>query len=586
MVYISSHNIISSLGFNSDENLINISDNITGIKITNDLNLSPESVAVSLVNTEELNSGFSQISNTNKYTRFEKLLILSINDALTKTNIDIKNSKTLLIISTTKGNIDLLQKDKLNSFEAERVQLWKSSEIIKDFFNHPNKAVTVSNACISGLLSIIVAKRLIEAGKYDHAVVAGADILPEFTLSGFQAFKAVSEGACKPFDKDRSGMTPGEGAGTIILTNDKNKASKPYIQITGETSSNDANHISGPSRTGEELAISINKSLKEAGINSQNIDYISAHGTATLFNDEMETKALKFSGLNNVPVNSIKGYLGHTFGAAGIIETIVAISSLTKNKLYKSLGYNEQGTDSKINIITENIEVPVNNILKTASGFGGCNASLVISKENKSKSQFKKTEYKIEKKVKLYDNRLFIDDEEVKTIESNMGLSFSKYAKEVYKSYGIKYPKYYKMDNLSKLAFLSSEILLKNIELLKKYKEDEIAVILSNGSSSLDTDVEYQQTINDRDNYFPSPSVFVYTLANVMIGEICIRNKIKGENTIFISKDFNKEFIFDYADILFKTGKTKACITGRIEFNYPNGNYDAELYLLESKNIG
>lgn len=210
---------------------------------------------------------------------------------------------------------------------------------------------------------------------------------------------------------------------------------------------------------------------------------------------------------------------------------------------------------------------------------------MVISKSNFSDSKFKINEfkYKILTNVKLSDNSLFINDREIIITDDAEELSFSKYAKTVYKYFGIKYPKYYKMDNLSKLAFLASEVLLKNDELLRAYKEDEIAVILSNGSSSLDTDAEYQKTIDDKNNYFPSPSVFVYTLANVMIGEICIRNNIKGENTVFISKDFNKEFIFDYVDILFKTGKAKACITGRVEYNYPNGNYDAELYLLESK---
>ena len=229
MVYVSSHNIISSLGFNSLENNTKISDNISGIKITDNISLSPEPVEVSLVNSRDLNLKFSEISNSEEYTRYEKLLILSIHNALTLTNVDIKDPKTLLIISTTKGNINLLEKDKKTIFETERIQIWKSSDIIKDFFKHPNKPITVSNACISGSLSILIAKRLIDAGKYDHAVVAGADILSEFTLSGFQAFKAVSAGKCKPFDKDRTGMTPGEGAGTIVLTNDKNKTTNHVI---------------------------------------------------------------------------------------------------------------------------------------------------------------------------------------------------------------------------------------------------------------------------------------------------------------------------------------------------------------------
>ncbi len=378
-------------------------------------------------------------------------------------------------------------------------------------------------------------------------------------------------------------MTPGEGAGTVILTKDVEKALKPAITISGGASSNDANHISGPSRTGEELAISINKSLNEANLNPQDIDYISAHGTATLFNDEMEAKALTLTKLNNAHASSIKGYIGHTFGAAGIIETILGVHALAENKVYKSLGFNEQGTDNKLNILTENKKANISNVLKTASGFGSCNASLIISKENSEKQNFNKTDFTIKKKVKLQNNKLFIDNIEVEIIEDAEELSFAKYAKALYKYLGIKYPKYYKMDKLSKLAFITSEVLLKDTNSLQNHNNEDVAVIISNGSSSLVTDADYQKTIDDKDNYFPSPSVFVYTLANVMVGEICIRNKINGENTVFISKGFNKDFIFDYVNILFNTGKAKACITGRIDYNYPNGNYDAELYLLEVK---
>lgn len=583
MVYVSSHNIISSLGFSSSENFKNIEKNITGIKKTSDTNISPLPSYISLVNTEELKSEFSELSYNEEYTKYEKLLILSINKALVNSKVNIESSKTLIIISTTKGNINLLNKNIPTSFEEDRVQIWKSSEIVKNFFKNPNEALTISNACISGALSIIVAKRLIDAKKYDNVIVAGADILPEFTLSGFQAFKAVSEEACKPFDKNRTGMTPGEGAGAIILTKDIDNAIKPTITISGGASSNDANHISGPSRTGEELAISIKKSLNEAGINANEIDYVSAHGTATLFNDEMEAKALTLIKVNNAFINSIKGYIGHTFGAAGIIETILGIHALTENKIFKSLGYNEQGTDNKLNILTKNKTADINNVLKTASGFGSCNASLIISKNNNAETQFQKTEYFIKKTVKLKNNKLLINDKEVKIVEDAELLPFPKYAKILYKHLGIKYPKYYKMDKLSKLAFITSEILLENSSLLQNINNEDIAVILSNGSSSLVTDAEYQKTIEDKKNYFPSPSVFVYTLANVMVGEICIRNKFKGENTVFISEEFNKSFIFNYVDILFKTNKAKACITGRIEFNYPNGNYDAELYLLEVK---
>ncbi|NPA45319.1 MAG: beta-ketoacyl synthase, partial [Chlorobi bacterium] len=418
MVYVSSHNIVSSLGFTSLENFLNFEKNISGITEINDKTLSPIPAYVSLCNKDKLNLLFSELADNKKYTNFEKLLIISINDALSKSEVNITDKKTAIIISTTKGNINLLNKNNKNKFEEDRVQLWKSSEIIKQYFKNPNEAITISNACISGALAVIVAKRLIDENKFENVIVTGADILPEFTLSGFQAFKAVSEEACKPFDKNRTGMTPGEGAGTIILTKDIKKALKPTIIISGGASSNDANHISGPSRTGEELAIAINKSLLEAEIKPNDVGYVSAHGTATLYNDEMEAKALALTKLNNANISSVKAYIGHTFGAAGIIETIFGIHALAENKVYKSLGYTEQGTENKLNIITKNLKVDINNVVKTASGFGSCNASLVISKgKNETNLSSKNKDFVIKKKVKIKDYKIFVNDNEIKVTE-------------------------------------------------------------------------------------------------------------------------------------------------------------------------
>ena len=118
-------------------------------------------------------------------------------------------------------------------------------------------------------------------------------------------------------------------------------------------------------------------------------------------------------------------------------------------------------------------------------------------------------------------------------------LPFSSFMKSIYKGKGLKYPKYYKMDNLSRLAFLTSELLLENLKLVEKYSCEEIAVLIANSTSSLDTDKKYYETIKNRDDYFPSPALFVYTLPNIMIGEICIKNGIKGENAFFICEKFD-----------------------------------------------
>ena len=157
--------------------------------------------------------------------------------------------------------------------------------------------------------------------------------------------------------------------------------------------------------------------------------------------------------------------------------------------------------------------------------------------------------------------------------------NFAAFIKNLYKKGQISYPKFYKMDNLSKLGFLGAEILLSESDVLKKYGTEEIGVVMANSSSSLDTDLDYQELIRDKSNYFPSPAVFVYTLPNILIGEICIRHKIKGENAFFISEDFDTEQLESYVTHLFDQGKITACICGWIELL--KENYHLILFTVE-----
>ena len=231
-----------------------------------------------------------------------------------------------------------------------------------------------------GILSIAIAKRLIQNNYYDNAFIVGGDIVSKFTLSGFQSFQAISEKPCKPFSKHRNGITIGEAAASVAISNKKPKTES--IQVIGDGSCNDANHISGPSRDGEGLYRSIVSALNEAKITPETIDYISAHGTATLFNDEMEAIAFNRVKLESVPLNSLKGYYGHTLGASGLLEAIVGIHSMKNNTLYTSLGIDELGVSVPLNIIQKKKKTEINTFLKTASGFGGCNTAVLFKKLN------------------------------------------------------------------------------------------------------------------------------------------------------------------------------------------------------------
>jgi hypothetical protein len=155
---------------------------------------------------------------------------------------------------------------------------------------------------------------------------------------------------------------------------------------------------------------------------------------------------------------------------------------------------------------------------------------------------------------------------------------------EVYKHFNINYPKFYKMDDLCKLGFLTSELLLHGKNIPERYAGEDIGIILCNAASSVDTDWNHQQSIHDRSAYFPSPSVFVYTLANIVIGEICIRNKFYGEGTFFIEEFFNVNRIHAYVRQLFDDNILQCCLTGWIEMN--GDHYDGMMYLVEKSTSG
>ncbi|TYA52338.1 beta-ketoacyl-[acyl-carrier-protein] synthase family protein [Formosa maritima] len=380
--YLSYNNIISSLGFDSKTVVENVHNEVSGLKLIENSQALPEPFYSALIDSKKLNEAFKKLQPKEDYTRLEKMMITSLNEVVKTSNIEI-NDRVGLIISTTKGNIDAL--DDNNPFPKERAYLSELGNNIKEFFGFKNEAIIVSNACVSGILSVAIAKRYIQQNMYDHVFIVSGDVVTEFILSGFNSFQALSNEPCKPYDKNRSGINIGEVAASVLVTNSSN-LSKEAVEILGESSCNDANHISGPSRTGEGLYKSMIAALTQANMTARDIDYISAHGTATMFNDEMEAIAINRLELQDVPLNSLKGYFGHTLGASGLLETIVGMHSLNNNTLYASKGFKKLGVSKPINVIKKTTSKELNTFLKTASGFGGCNTAIIFKKSNQTKN--------------------------------------------------------------------------------------------------------------------------------------------------------------------------------------------------------
>jgi hypothetical protein len=160
-------------------------------------------------------------------------------------------------------------------------------------------------------------------------------------------------------------------------------------------------------------------------------------------------------------------------------------------------------------------------------------------------------------------------------------VNFVTFIKALYKKETISYPKFYKMDNMSKLGFLGTEMLLRDNSFFDRYSKEEIGIIMMNSSSSLDTDLLYNQTIKDKSNYFPSPSLFVYTLPNILIGEICIRHGIKGENAFFIFDRFEPQKILDLVHLLLDEDRAQACLCGWVEVL--EDNFESVMFLVEKE---
>lgn len=357
-VFIGAEIAISPLGTTAEENFQSLRHSISGIKLFKSTGFNKEDIYLSKISIED----------ENKF----QTLIKNCLDQL-KTRIDdkiITSGKTILILSTTKADIE---KHLVDAIEI-------SANKIKQTFKLFHEPIIVCNACTSGVQAINLGADLINADLYDSAIIIGCDVVSDFVLFGFQSLFAISDEPCAPYDANRKGLTLGEACALVVLSKNKSVFNEIPMEYISGSSSNDANHISGPSRTGEGLFRSVKKTLGSANMGTSDIDFISAHGTATLYNDEMESVAFDRLALNQIPLNSLKGYFGHTLGAAGVLETAICLQSLRNNLLIKSIGCENRGVSKELNVLKENKQAEVNTILKTASGFGGANASLIIKK--------------------------------------------------------------------------------------------------------------------------------------------------------------------------------------------------------------
>lgn len=570
MAYIIADNIISPLGETSEENYLSVKAGRSGIRAYEPGTCNiPEGFYASLL-----------------FEDFETLALKSAQKAIANARLELKGKRTAFILSSTKGNIE------------ENISLADSAQRIATQLGIDAKPIVVCNACISGLSALILGNRLIDSGLYDFAIVCGCDTPRQFILSGFQSLKALSPEPCRPFDMERMGLNLGEAAATLILS--KNPIQGNSWRMGDGFIRNDAFHISTPSKTADGLYLSLQRTLesytKEISSTCKQIDmkehlaFINAHGTATLFNDQMESVAIGRAGLSDLPANAYKNFWGHTMGAAGILETIISMKAIDDDTILGTRGFSELGVSGKMNICAENRPTDKKGFIKMLSGFGGCNATIWAAKkperENIALSQIEQQnrEFTTTHTIRITPEEVILDQRKLwegkKELGEQEGAGHHSLLTSLYRQMIGNYPKFYKMDGLSRLGFVASEILL-NAE--KGETDKERAIIFFNHSSSIASDRNYKESINDKDNYFPSPSIFVYTLPNIVTGEIAIRNHFHGETSFFILPDKDERMMEEILQASCRDDQSKSFLTGWINYE-DERHFEADLKIKKMRN--
>lgn len=559
-MYILSDNIISPLGYTTAQNFKAVEAGRSALERRERDDLSPEPYVAARFS--EAQWGELAIEGL---SHFEALAVRSVVDAISTTGIDIAGPDVVFILSTTKANIENLRTG------CEPDDCFAPNMAAKRIAKHlgfATQPLVVCNACISGVAALITAHRLIADGAYKYAVVCGADVLSRFTLSGFQSLKALSAQECRPFDIERIGLNLGEAAATMVLT-----AEPTEFSIVKGAICNDAFHISSPSKSGEGAFLA----LKAIGADKvrDRLAFINAHGTATMYNDQMEAIALERAGLNDVPTNALKGFFGHTMGAAGILETIVSTRALEGSTVLATRGYAETGTSACLNLSPENRPAGNEAFVKMISGFGGGNAAILVAKttahleESIAEEDFTSVQTH---SILIDSQRATLDGQQFRTTATGKSLLV-----DLYKTFIADYPKFYKMDPLCRLGFVASELLL------RAAASTVDAIILFNHSSSTVADRNYWATVSNHADSFPSPAHFVYTLPNIVTGEIAMRNNIHGETAFYIINEHDSSIKESILHSFAHASAATSFLTGWID--YPDDEtFVAQLSVIRKSN--
>lgn len=550
MTKILATNITSPLGLTTADNYAAVRRGLSALREMDGFLGVPGRACVGAFSAQE-----RDVLKLDGFSWFESLVIRSVRDAVGRCSINVSDPRTIFILGTSTAGIEELgpTPDKDGCYLAPGLAARK----ISSFLGFANDPVVVSNACVSGATAQMMAVRLLSTGLYDNAVICGADVLSAFVMAGFGSFKSLSPAPCRPFDIERRGLNIGECAATMVLSED---GPEDVWSIVDGCLNNDAYHVSAPVPNGDGVRRTIENVLTPQIRDA--LACITAHGTATMFNDQMESRAIETAGLGEMPAMALKPHFGHTFGASGVVEAIITMCALDEGILLPVAGFEEPGVSGKMNVCKSQLATDKKTFLKIQSGFGGCNGSIVYSRERFDKPAATGSRYGM-------TGRIEISSDEARSIT------------EIYKEKLDDGPKFYKMDIFSRLTYVATTLVSRDS--ISKYDPTRVAMVIFTLNGSVLADRKHLSTFSNPDEFYPSPAVFINTLPNVVLGEIAARSNIKGETTLVILPERNENTISTIVDSVLSRTNPQALICGWVDCEAED-RYCADIKLYEIQN--
>ena len=458
----------------------------------------------------------------------------------------LRSPRTIVVVATTKAGFNVAERimeGRVDPEHAQQAFLFALAARLREAMGVGGPAFTISVACASGIVAVGHARYAIQRGDADRALVVGADALCNFIFRGFATLQALDPNGARPFDVARAGLSVGEGAAAVTL-----EAGAGGFEVMGFGASNDANHITGPARDGRGLVAALEGSLDEAGVAREAIGFGLLHGTATRYNDAMESIAYRrVFGARALPTLGIKGAIGHTMGAAGLANLVVAARSLRAKQVPPCVGVQTLDEEIELDLVMDAPRAVASPwAMISASGFAGVNAAMVIRlSEGTAESPVQgapSTDAALDRRATtaIGAPASAADDRRAASFEPAAAADLAVVTAQVdipperapaVKRIGSRSAR--RRDDLCVLGVAATDVLLAESGLAPEaLAAAPHGLVLGTALGALESEHGYYVREIHPEQYDPSPRLFAYTLPNIVLGETAIRFGLLGENLV------------------------------------------------------